>query len=161
MGGVATVPGRGRKPKPTAQKIAAGNPGKRALNKDEPDFGAVTNIGPPAWITGYAAEMWERVAPRLCSQKVLQWTDVEVLESYCSAYGDWRRACEEIEKYGLTVLSAQGSPMKNPAETAKRGAFATMRTAGALLGLDPVSRQRMSGGGNKKPDNPFGALLGS
>ncbi|SAL65530.1 hypothetical protein AWB68_03630 [Caballeronia choica] len=58
MSGVATVPGRGRKPKPTARKIAAGNPGKRMLNKDEPDFGSVTNLDPPEWIKGYAAEMW-------------------------------------------------------------------------------------------------------
>ncbi|SAK69563.1 Phage terminase, small subunit [Caballeronia pedi] len=160
MSGVATVPGRGRKPKPTARKIAAGNPGKRALNKDEPDFGAISNIDPPDWMTGYAADMWKRVAPRLCAQKVLQWTDVEVLETYCSAYKDWRRACEDLDANGLVVMSAQGSPMKNPAETVKRGAFATMRTAGALLGLDPVSRQRLSGVGNKRSENPFGALLG-
>jgi phage terminase small subunit len=63
------VPGRGRKPKPTARKIAAGNPGKRALNKDEPDFGLVTNIEPPEWIAGEARDMWERVVPLLCGQK--------------------------------------------------------------------------------------------
>lgn len=72
MGGVATVPGRGRKPKPTARKVAAGNPGKRALNKGEPDFGAVLNIDPPAYLHKYAAEMWKRVTPRVCSQKCPQ-----------------------------------------------------------------------------------------
>lgn len=40
MGGVATVPGRGRKPKPAARKVAAGNPGKPALNKGKPDWEA-------------------------------------------------------------------------------------------------------------------------
>ncbi|MDV7837578.1 phage terminase small subunit P27 family, partial [Pseudomonas aeruginosa] len=47
MAGVARVAGRGRKPKPTAKKALAGNPGKRALNKDEPKFSDVTDIDAP------------------------------------------------------------------------------------------------------------------
>lgn len=36
---MAGTPGKsGRRPKPTARKELAGNPGKRALNKDEPVF---------------------------------------------------------------------------------------------------------------------------
>lgn len=38
MTGKALVSGRGRKPKPTAVKERQGNPGKRKLNKDEPQF---------------------------------------------------------------------------------------------------------------------------
>ncbi len=33
MSGVATVPGRGRKPKPQETKKASGNKGKRPLNE--------------------------------------------------------------------------------------------------------------------------------
>ncbi|WP_235028397.1 phage terminase small subunit P27 family [Caballeronia choica] len=57
------------------------------------------------------------MTPLLCAQQVLQWTDLEVLETYCSAYGDWRRACEDLDSNGLVVLSSQGSPIKNPAAT--------------------------------------------
>jgi phage terminase small subunit len=92
MGGIATVAGRGRKPKPTARKKAAGNPGKRAINNDEPDFGLVTNIDAPEWITGAARDMWERVAPPLLKQKVLQVTDLHNVEAFCMAYGNWRAA---------------------------------------------------------------------
>lgn len=38
----------GRRPKPTARKALAGNPGKRALNKDEPVFTPIKGVEPTA-----------------------------------------------------------------------------------------------------------------
>jgi P27 family predicted phage terminase small subunit len=154
------VSGRsGRKAKPTAQKIAAGNPGKRALNKDEPDFGLVTNVDPPDWITGAGRDMWERVVPLLLRQKVLQITDLHNVEIFCTAYGTWRTAAADVAKNGPVVPGASGGPIKNPALTALNEASKQMASFGAMLGLDPASRQRLTGGGNKKPDNPFTALI--
>ena len=37
----------GRRPKPTARKELAGNPGKRALNKEEPVFTPIKGVAPP------------------------------------------------------------------------------------------------------------------
>lgn len=159
MGGIATVPGRGRKPKPTARKKAAGNPGKRALNDAEPDFGVVTNVDPPDWITGAGRDMWLRVAPLLCGQKVLQATDLHNLEIFCMAYGNWRLASIDVANNGIVVSGATGGPVKNPALTALNESAKQMASFGAMLGLDPGSRQRMVGGGNKKADNPFGKLI--
>jgi P27 family predicted phage terminase small subunit len=154
------VAGRsGRKPKPTQRKIAAGNPGKRALNKAEPDFGGVTNIAPPEWIIGHARDMWERVVPLLCKQKVLQMTDLHNVEVFCNAYANFRAASEDVARNGLVVAGAQGGPVKNPAATVFNEASRQMATFGALLGLDPSSRSRLMGGGGKKPDNPFAGLL--
>lgn len=42
----------GRRPKPTARKALAGNPGKRALNKDEPVFTPIKGVEPPEWFAG-------------------------------------------------------------------------------------------------------------
>lgn len=39
----------GRRPKPTARKELAGNPGKRALNKEEPVFTPINGVSPPDW----------------------------------------------------------------------------------------------------------------
>jgi P27 family predicted phage terminase small subunit len=156
------VAGRsGRKPKPTQKKVAAGNPGKRALNHDEPDFGEVTNIDPPEWIDGYAKDMWERVMPLLCKQQILQLTDIHNVELFCMAYKNWRLAQEEVAKNGVVVMGAEGGPVKNPALTAVNEATRQMATFGAMLGLDPSSRSRLTGGTRKKPSNPFGALLGN
>ncbi|MFT0213956.1 P27 family phage terminase small subunit [Pseudomonas sp. F1_0610] len=78
--------GRGRKPKPTAQKILSGNAGKRALNHNEPAFSQVTHIEPPVWLEGEAVAMWERVMPELLREKVLCATDIHNVELFCSAY---------------------------------------------------------------------------
>lgn len=40
----------GRRPKPTARKALAGNPGKRALNKDEPVFTPIKGVEPTAYV---------------------------------------------------------------------------------------------------------------
>ncbi|VWC26142.1 hypothetical protein BPS26883_06139 [Burkholderia pseudomultivorans] len=155
------VAGRsGRRPKPVARKEAAGNPGKRQLNTQEPDFGLVTNIEPPEWLDPLAVEMWERVAPLLCKQKILQFTDLHNVEIFCAAYGNWRRAQEQLAREGPVVMGAQGGPVKNPAATVVKEAAGQMATFGAMLGLDPSSRQRLIGPKKKNAGNPFAELLG-
>ncbi|VWB15979.1 hypothetical protein BLA14095_00459 [Burkholderia lata] len=155
------VAGRsGRRPKPVARKEAAGNPGKRQLNTQEPDFGLVTNIEAPEWLDDVAVEMWERVAPLLCKQKILQFTDLHNVEIFCAAYGNWRRAQEQLAKEGPVVMGAQGGPVKNPAATVVKEAAGQMATFGAMLGLDPSSRQRLIGPKKKNAGNPFADLLG-
>lgn len=157
---MAGVSGRsGRRPKPTAKKELAGNPGKRAINKNEPDFGLVQSIDCPFWMGDHGRELWETVCPLLCREKVLEATDVQNLEVYCNAYDQFRIAQEEVKNNGVTVLGAAGSPIKNPAVTAVKEAVAMMATYGGMLGLDPASRQRVMG---KKPEgsgNPFAELL--
>ncbi|THJ30951.1 phage terminase small subunit P27 family [Lampropedia aestuarii] len=157
---MAGVSGRsGRRPKPTAKKLLAGNPGKRAINQDEPDFGLVQSIDCPFWMGDHGRELWETVCPLLCREKVLEATDVQNLEVYCNAYDQFRIAQEEVKNNGVTVLGASGSPIKNPAVTAVKEAVAMMATYGGMLGLDPASRQRIIG---KKPEgggNPFAELF--
>lgn len=154
------VSGRsGRKPKPTQRKITAGNPGKRALNAAEPDFGLITDIDAPDWITGAGREMWERIVPLLCRQKVLQMTDLHNVEAFCVAYHHWRLAAEDVAEKGVVITGASGGPVKNPALTAINEARNQMATFGAMLGLDPASRQRLVGGGKKETANPFGRLI--
>lgn len=160
MAGTASAPGRGRKPKPTAKKELAGNPGKRALNKAEPEFSAVTNIDPPEWLSSRAATMWRMLVPELLREKVLCITDLHNVEAFCCAYDKWRMAEESVQRFGIVVQSAQGSPMKNPALTAANEAMRQIVTFGSLLGLDPSSRSRIIGGNkNAATENPFAALL--
>lgn len=150
----------GRRPKPTAKKLLAGNPGKRALNKNEPDFGLVHNIDCPFWMGEYGRQLWETIAPELCKERILAATDIQNLEVYCSAYEQFRQAEDDVAKNGVTVTGAMGGVVKNPALTAKKEAVSMMASYGGMLGLDPSSRQRMQGGGKKKADgNPFAEVL--
>ena len=159
MGGVATVAGRGRKPKPTAKKQLAGNPGKRALNKDEPQFSTVTNIDPPEWLTERAAMMWRMLIPELLREHVVALTDLHNVEAFCTAYDNWRSAQEVVVKDGVVVSSAQGSPIKNPAFTVANETMRQMVTFGSLLGLDPSSRTRLIGGNKATSTNEVAKLL--
>ena len=157
---MAGVTGRsGRRPKPVAKKQLAGNPGKRALNTAEPDFGLVQTVDCPIWMGEFGRELWETVAPLLCKERVIEATDVQNLEVYCNAYDQFRMGQEEVRKNGVTVMGAN-SMVKNPAVTAVKEAAAMMATYGGMLGLDPSSRQRLTGGTKKDGGgNPFAALL--
>lgn len=161
MGGTATVAGRGRKPKPTAKKQLAGNPGKRALNTAEPSFSQVTNVDPPEWLSERAATMWRMLVPELLREQVIALTDMHNVEAFCTAYDNWRMAQESVQKFGIVVESSQGSPMKNPALTAANEAMRQIVTFGSMLGLDPASRTRLIGGNKEKATNEFAQLLSS
>jgi len=158
MGGIATVPGRGRKPKPTKQKQLAGNPGKRALNNNEPEFTKLTKVEPPAWMPDIAIGMWETIMPDLLTNDVLTVPDLHNVESFCMAYCRWRQAEEEICKVGLTI-ETEKTTIKNPALTVVNEAKRQMVQFGSLLGLDPSSRQRLMGPkGDQGSGNPFADL---
>lgn len=161
MGGTATVAGRGRKPKPTAKKKLAGNPGKRALNKAEPEFSRITCIDPPDWLSARAAVVWGMVVPELLRENVLALTDLHNVEAFCTAYSNWRLAQDSVESFGIVVQSSQGSPIKNPALTAANEAMRQMVTFGSMLGLDPASRTRIIGGREDNETNEFADLLSS
>lgn len=159
MGGIASVPGRGRRPKPTARKALAGNPGKRALNKDEPTFQPVLSVEPPAWMNEDATTMWQTIIGELCGQQVLCITDLHNVEAFCMAYARWREAERVVREEGITIEGAMGGKVKNPAVTVVNESLRQMQSFGALLGLDPSSRSRMIGAGKqKKEGNPFAGL---
>ncbi|WP_034127826.1 phage terminase small subunit P27 family [Pseudomonas fluorescens] len=159
MGGTATVAGRGRKPKPTAKKMLAGNPGKRALNKAEPEFSKITDVDPPEWLSNRAAQMWRMVVPELLRENVVAITDLHNVEAFCVAYDNWRMAQESVQQHGIVVAGAQGGPIKNPALTAANETMRQIVTFGSMLGLDPASRTRLIGGNKEKETNEFASLL--
>ena len=159
MGGTATVAGRGRKPKPTAKKELAGNPGKRGLNKSEPQFSKITNVDPPEWLSDRASTMWNMIVPELLRENVVALTDLHNVEAFCVAYDNWRMAQESIQENGIVVAGATGGPMKNPALTAANETMRQMVTFGSMLGLDPASRTRLIGGNKQSSTNEFAKLL--
>lgn len=161
MGGVASVPGRGRKSKPVETKRASGNPGKRPLNNNVPEFSEVTNIDVPDYMIGleYAPIIWKEIVPELLKNKILRITDMHNVEGFCLAYQNWRKAQIEVATHGIVVAGSQGGPVKNPALTAMNEASRQMAMFGSLLGLDPSSRNRLTGGGKKNKGNDFSGVL--
>lgn len=159
MGGIATVGGRGRKPKPTKLRELNGNAGKRPLNTNEPKFSEIVNIEPPKWLPDLAVEMWHRVVPELLANKILTLVDIHNVEAFCLAYARWREAESHVNDNGVVMNTPMGGMVKNPALTVVNEAKKQMIQFGSLLGLDPSSRSRLTGSvGKETVANPFADL---
>ena len=134
---------RGRRPKPTRLKILSGNPGKRALNMNEPKPDpeipeCPVELGP------VARKEWDRLVVQLGALRLLTQLDRAALAAYCGAYGMWAEATEAIQKYGTMVKSPTGYPVQSPyVSIANRQAEIMMRIA-SEFGFTPASRSRIS-----------------
>jgi P27 family predicted phage terminase small subunit len=149
---------RGPAPKPTALRELEGNPGKRALPKNEPkpDKGAVC----PEWIPAEAKAEWERVAPELERLGLLTKVDSSALAAYCVAYARWRAAEEAIAIHGLTFMTESGYAAQRPEVGIANKAMADIRAFCKEFGLTPSARGRMSIPGESEPTDPLEQLLG-
>ena len=75
----------GRPPKPTVLKIVTGNPGKRAISKQEPDPDYLDDLSPPSHLPENAKKFWNELAPKLRKARLLTELDVAALEKLCIA----------------------------------------------------------------------------
>lgn len=82
----------GRAPKPTNLKLVTGNPGKRAVNRSEPDPTYLQNLQAPDWLLADARQVWDELAPRLARAKLLTEVDVDALAMGCVALAQFRCA---------------------------------------------------------------------
>lgn len=143
---------KGRKPKPTQQKILEGNPGKRPLNDQEPQ----PESGAPPAPEGFneaARECWDRVIKELVETCGLAKIDFGTLESYCNAYANMWKAQREINDNGL-VKDTPFGPKKNPAVTIVENQMKIIRSLASELGMSSSSRSRIKVPPKKKSD-PF------
>jgi P27 family predicted phage terminase small subunit len=133
---------RGRKPKPTAIKIAEGNPGKKALNREEPrpEIGAPPC---PDYLAGHARDKWDELVPSLVSTGVLAFIDGTALARYCVAYQVWRDAVEEIKRDGTTYVTEKGNTVARPTVGIVNTQAAILAKLEAEFGLTPSARARI------------------
>ena len=131
--------------KPTALKIAQGNPGRRAINKTEPK----PTAGAPAcpdWLDARAKSAWANIVPELLAVGVLTVADGMALQQLCEAYADWKSACEIIAAEGILSTDSQGNSRKHPAAQVKADADKRVRAWLVEFGLTPAARAKLSGG---------------
>lgn len=133
---------RGRKPKPASVKRREGNPGKRALNKKEPQPDR-RMPSRPKHLKDTARTEWERIAPVLWKLGVLTELDRTVLAAYCTAYGDYVEACEKVQRGGAVKRGSEGGEYQNPWVAIKKRSMDQMVKFAGELGLTPSSRGRV------------------
>jgi P27 family predicted phage terminase small subunit len=134
---------RGPKPKPTATKSQAGNPGHRALNTAEPHFDPALP-DPPLYLTESAVIEWKRVAPQLFAARVLTAADLASLAAYCQAYADWMNARDELSASGFTITTEKGNLIQSPWVGIANKAMNNFVKIAAEFGMTPSSRTRVS-----------------
>ena len=144
-------------------KKLRGNPGKRKLNKNEPE--APPGIPEmPQFLTAEARAEWKRIIPLLVQMGVLTAADGKALAGYCSAYAQLAKCEAAIEKYGLICatldeLTGVAILKVNPAVRIKSDALRLMKAFLTEFGLTPASRSKLS---ISKPDDnidPFETFL--
>ena len=132
----------GRKPKPTALKELAGNPGKRPLNEREPKPRAAVPTA-PRHLTGEARKEWRRMGRELLALGVLTTVDRAALAAYCVAYARWADAEAQVTKLGTVVKTANGNLIQNPYLAVANRAMDQMMKAASEFGMTPSSRSRV------------------
>lgn len=158
---------RGPAPKPTALKQLAGNPGKRAPNKNEPRPVA-KKPKMPAHFTPQIAEQdaakewavqqreffelaraeWRRVARELGNVPgLLTSVDADALAMYCETYARWVQASQKLAAGGMVekLKTKTGSEYYaiSPYMTIVSQCVGTMKQFLSEFGMTPASRSRI------------------
>jgi len=133
---------RGRKPKPTALKVLEGNPGKRPLNKNEPQ---PERKAPrcPSWLEPEAKKEWKRMAKTLETIGVLTQVDKAAFAGYCQAYARWKEAEEFLSKHGTIFKTPSGYIQQVPQVSIAQTYLKVMKDFCSEFGLTPAARTRI------------------
>ncbi|MFC4333874.1 phage terminase small subunit P27 family [Salininema proteolyticum] len=163
-----TVAGKGGRPKkPTGLKMLHGDRADRVnTSEPQPDSSEVTR---PAWLTGDAAGVWDRLAPDLIRKGVLTAWDVDLFATFCSAVIVNRDALVEIDENGVKCSApvrelSDGTIVydlrRNPAWQVARESATMMATVGGRFGLSPADRAGLSIGEADDGDSTADLLSG-
>lgn len=140
---------KGKKPKPTALKKLAGNPGKRALNPGEPQPERKKPTR-PRYLSDEAKKVWTRVAGELYQLGLLTRLDQHALAVYCEAVARWIHAQEMCELEGYVITTDKGNLIQSPWVAIMNRSIEQIRQLGAEFGMTPSSRTRIH---VERPDN--------
>ena len=150
----------GRRPKPTALKILAGNPGGRRLQKRELRP-SPTVPEPPAHLSALALTAWRALAPRFHRLGLLTELDGLALEQLVENYAEILDLRADIAQGGRfqKVDTTSGDEMERLRPAAKQLADAERRFRAMLaeFGLTPSARTRVAVSLPKTP-NEFASL---
>lgn len=139
---------RGPAPKPTALKLLQGNPGKRAINKNEPQpKDAIPRC--PAWLDEEAKVAWKRIVPQLRDMGVLTLIDADALTNYCDTWSRWKKAVLFLQKNGdvYTIKGDDGKlkyVQQLPQVAIARNLLAVLNRYQQEFGLTPAARCRLT-----------------
>ena len=145
----------GRPPKPTALRIIQGNPGKRALPKDEP----MPKIGipkPPANLSVEVLAKYRELAKTASRMRVLSLSDGEALVLMAKVAVELDECEVLIETHGRTYIKKSTyngeTIVANPAVAMYSDASRRFSAYLTAFGMTPAARTRIQTVKPEKPD---------
>ena len=135
---------KGGRPTPTVLKMLRGNPGKRALNRLEPQPGELSEDLPDCLQSDESRAEWARtIVPAIQIGQVTE-TDRALAIAHCELWGEWRDEVAEARKVeGPSAARSMAAKTLN-----------LLVKVDAELGLSPASRSRVRAI-PKQPANPL------
>jgi|TARA_R100001443_G_scaffold117454_1_gene143089 P27 family predicted phage terminase small subunit len=114
---------------------------------------SITRINPPEELMGDAARrIWKQQSKVLIDRGTFEVEDAPLLQAYCNAWQLMLDAEIRIANEGLTLPTADGSEKMHPVVNVRDKSVQQLSRLGSLLGLDPLTRMRMLGGGGANDD---------
>jgi P27 family predicted phage terminase small subunit len=133
---------RGPIPKPTVVEIAEGCPGKRPVNRDEPQPRPVAPKCPD-YLDDAARKEWRRLVPVLKRMRVLTEADGIALGNLCQTYSTLIQAQEKLTKQGILYKAPSGYIMQSPLLSVVNQCVDTISKLSREFGLTPAARSRI------------------
>src|SRR5690348_8264998 len=97
---------KGPGPQPTKLRLLRGNPGKRAINKREPQPAILQEVPkPPSHLSTRGKAEWRRVAAQLIDLGLLSDLDLSALAAYCDAAAAYEQASNALKGQPLVIES--------------------------------------------------------
>ncbi len=109
---------------------------------------SLTRVAPPPECRDeFAVQIWKTQSKLMIQRGTLAREDLPMLLSYCNSFSMMLEADRDILEDGFYSQTADGGKKKHPAVNVRNDAISQLKMIGSLLGLDPMSRSRIVGGG--------------
>lgn len=157
------------RPKPTKLKILEGNPGKKKLNRSEPEPPpGLPEM--PLWLSEFpvAVSEWNREGAILSGMGTLTTADAGIFAMRCYLADQIQEMASEIKTEGRVAYTAKMDSLGNEVMDAKtnpkaiqiKNLMTEYRQIGSLLGLDSSSRTKLSVDMEAGKKSKFSDLIG-
>lgn len=124
------------------------------------------STNPPKYLGPVAAACWRKIVPYLLSTDKVDRIDTQIVERYCIAYENYRKAYDDIMQNGSVIENKKAIQdnsgqildmivtrvQKNPNVDIQKDSSREMDTLGSQLGLSPEARSRLFELSNNKDE---------
>lgn len=135
---------KGRRPTPPTLAIVRGNPGRRALNADEPSSPALKKMPPaPDFLNEEGRKAWRQEGKRLIAAGLMTVLDLSMFGTWCIWFSKRAEASRQLNLEDVVKAGAQGNTYINPLMNAISMCSKAMHQIEVEFGKSPASRGKV------------------